>query len=456
MWQREVIEALQSLSPRVLASLDQTAALSLAKGQVPKKHVLASWVASCLSSQDFLGHRDSLIALIASAPNTELHWTYRSGLDRGLEDEQDPRQSAAAILRECVHPCFIELLFRHLTESPTEIKLADLCHEAVNVWSSKDIAYRIVCPLINLAGERYCIPGSVYELWPWSELPKDVEWPIELSGQPSIKPVNPGVACLVRHFTEAKSEPPGGLVMREVQRARAFIAATRCAGLLSVGADVLLLTQAGSGRWQDRNSSWMRDVDDCHIEKSSRLNVTYIESLVADHPQTLRVIECTAQKLLWAESACESVISAAIARYLSAGSRSRPEDRWLDYVLTIEYLLGADTEISYRVSLRAASLAKSIGWEPQDLFTYVKKAYDHRNKIVHAGKTLQSLLKCNWLEERNHLAKLSNVSGLLLLEVIDRMRRSGSEDTKSLQDLKREIDDSLLFALAAAPSSRGH
>jgi hypothetical protein len=92
-------------------------------------------------------------------------------------------------------------------------------------------------------------------------------------------------------------------------------------------------------------------------------------------------------------------------------------DRWpasgdsqlLDTVTALEALLGSETEISFRLSFRVASLLAADDAERASLLTTIKGYYDARSRVVH-GVELKSK-QINFIEQRDVL--LSHLRRLL-------------------------------------------
>ena len=75
--------------------------------------------------------------------------------------------------------------------------------------------------------------------------------------------------------------------------------------------------------------------------------------------------------------------------YLGSFAEKVAEDRLLDYVIALEALCGRENDaVSYRISLRAATLIGRNSDERERLFKLVAKAYEQRSKIAHGSAAL--------------------------------------------------------------------
>jgi hypothetical protein len=78
-------------------------------------------------------------------------------------------------------------------------------------------------------------------------------------------------------------------------------------------------------------------------------------------------------------------LSIAIRRFNYSADRERPEDRMLDLMIAGEalFLSGTTEELRYRFALRAASFIEAPGWSREQVFRFMRLAYDVRSKIAH-------------------------------------------------------------------------
>ena len=96
-------------------------------------------------------------------------------------------------------------------------------------------------------------------------------------------------------------------------------------------------------------------------------------------------------------------IQFALRRLRTAASRFRAEDRLVDYWIALESLFADDaqTEVTYRASLRIAAFIGDTGDERVTLRAQLKKSYDLRCKIVHGS----SKLRASDLKEQTQFTK---------------------------------------------------
>jgi hypothetical protein len=78
-------------------------------------------------------------------------------------------------------------------------------------------------------------------------------------------------------------------------------------------------------------------------------------------------------------------LSTAIRRFNYSADRERLEDRMLDLMIAGEalFLSGTTEELRYRFALRAASFIEAPGWSREQVFRFMRLAYDVRSKIAH-------------------------------------------------------------------------
>lgn len=115
------------------------------------------------------------------------------------------------------------------------------------------------------------------------------------------------------------------------------------------------------------------------------------------------------------------------------------EDRIVDAMIAFEALLGADQEITYRLSSRVAGL---LGWtddERAELFKEMKLYYETRSKIVHGG-----ILKKKHHAALNNLGPLMSALRHLLLGFV--RLATGSSRFHNRKRLGEQLDTVLLHA----------
>lgn len=77
-------------------------------------------------------------------------------------------------------------------------------------------------------------------------------------------------------------------------------------------------------------------------------------------------------------------LSVALKRYSTAMSRKSLDDKVIDMMISSEAIfLGDNSELSYKLSLRAAALLGDDQKSKQHIISVFKKAYSLRSKIVH-------------------------------------------------------------------------
>jgi hypothetical protein len=85
------------------------------------------------------------------------------------------------------------------------------------------------------------------------------------------------------------------------------------------------------------------------------------------------------------ETRGEKALAIALRRFDLASGRESNEDTLIDLWIAFEALLLPDgmTELNYRVALRLARLCGDTPEQRRDIFTWAKKSYNARSKIVH-------------------------------------------------------------------------
>ena len=125
--------------------------------------------------------------------------------------------------------------------------------------------------------------------------------------------------------------------------------------------------------------------------------------------------------------------------------RQRKEDKVLDYVTCLESTLlpDAQEELSYRLSLRAAKLLRTVR-DPQKTFDMVRCLYAIRSKIVHANKTWRDKAITKEIgkvgvADHEFMQALESVMRMLLTQII-RQTHGG----RSVKDLCKKLDAEIL------------
>jgi hypothetical protein len=124
-------------------------------------------------------------------------------------------------------------------------------------------------------------------------------------------------------------------------------------------------------------------------------------------------------------------------------------DRWplfrdsqlLDSITTLEALLGADTEISFKLAFRVAGLLAENDAERGILFKLIKDFYDTRSKLVHGAQLKE--------KHRRHLGKVDELRSLVrqLLRVFVAYAISSPGGGYDKSFFKKRLDIALVDAL---------
>jgi Apea-like HEPN len=87
------------------------------------------------------------------------------------------------------------------------------------------------------------------------------------------------------------------------------------------------------------------------------------------------------------ERAVDTALTFALRRFADAHARTRDEDRIVDYWIALESMFSKEsTEVTYRVSMRAARFIGGTADERGELRERLKRSYGVRSKIVHGGR----------------------------------------------------------------------
>jgi len=122
----------------------------------------------------------------------------------------------------------------------------------------------------------------------------------------------------------------------------------------------------------------------------------------------------------------DATLRFAVRRFNDADERARAEDVVVDCWSALEALFagGATSEITYRLSLRAANVLRAATEERVELFKRIKRLYGTRSKVVHGGQVT-----------RQRLADDAAESKELLRAAILAWLESGGYDSDALDEL---------------------
>jgi len=86
----------------------------------------------------------------------------------------------------------------------------------------------------------------------------------------------------------------------------------------------------------------------------------------------------------------DKALNIAIKRFNDSFTRREVEDRIIDLMIAFEAMFLKETEkmeLTFKLSLRTAIFLEDVGAERENLFEFMKKAYDTRSDVVHGVKT---------------------------------------------------------------------
>lgn len=96
-------------------------------------------------------------------------------------------------------------------------------------------------------------------------------------------------------------------------------------------------------------------------------------------------------------STARSAVNIALGRLNASSLRQSKEDRVIDACVALEAVLSNDrTELSHRVSFRAATVLVRQGYDPTNVYNWVKRIYTLRSSLAHggtAGKSATTVLE---------------------------------------------------------------
>jgi len=130
----------------------------------------------------------------------------------------------------------------------------------------------------------------------------------------------------------------------------------------------------------------------------------------------------------------DRALNTAINRYNDSFTRREVEDRIIDLVIAFETIFLKENEkmeLTFKLALRTAVFLEGIDIKRENLFEFIKKAYDIRSVIIHGSKTKDKINVKKSVESKEYdeytlhefLNKLENVFRECLLKYIQEYRR---------------------------------
>lgn len=199
-------------------------------------------------------------------------------------------------------------------------------------------------------------------------------------------------------------------------RAELFLAALRLSGMtgLSAGAHVV----------EARPPAFFLPAT---LTKAIRMGRTGVSSAVElGPPVELPDVGLVRERFAVLDGSDDATLRFAVRRFNDADERARAEDVIVDCWSALEALFagGATSEITYRLSLRAANVLRTTTDERVELFRRIKRLYGTRSKVVHGGQVT-----------RQRLADDAAESKELLRAAILAWLESGGYDSDTLDEL---------------------
>jgi hypothetical protein len=128
--------------------------------------------------------------------------------------------------------------------------------------------------------------------------------------------------------------------------------------------------------------------------------------------------------------------------------RSLSPQRLVDLITTLEALLGAETEIAFKLAFRVAGLLGTSDAERASIFNEMKAYYDTRSRVVHGGQ-----LKAKHQRHLTNQAELQSYVRRLLRAAVH-LRTEGENHTYSKRFFREDLDAALLDEATRDPLRR--
>ena len=143
----------------------------------------------------------------------------------------------------------------------------------------------------------------------------------------------------------------------------------------------------------------------------------------------------------------DRALNTAINRYNDYFTRKEVEDRLIDLMIAFEAIFLRENEkmeLTFKLALRTAVFLEGRDIKRENLFEFIKKAYDVRSPIIHRSKTKDKIKVKKSLGAKESdeytlhefLNKLENVFRRCLLKYIQECRNYQIEELIDLIDKK--------------------
>lgn len=142
------------------------------------------------------------------------------------------------------------------------------------------------------------------------------------------------------------------------------------------------------------------------LVKAIRIGRTAVSSaLELGPPAELGEVEAVCERFAALDRNDDATLRFAVRRFNDASERARNEDIVVDSWSALEALFaaGAMSEITYRLSVRAAKVLRATTEERVDLFQRIKRLYGTRSKVVHGGQVSRQRLADDAAESKELL-----------------------------------------------------
>ena len=97
----------------------------------------------------------------------------------------------------------------------------------------------------------------------------------------------------------------------------------------------------------------------------------------------------------------------SLSRFNGALLRHHREDKIVDIAISLESIIGAQSEVSYRFSLNIAQIAETDPAKRADIYSTLRSLYNQRSNIVHGNSPLDATWFDSKWEEIVRVAKLA-------------------------------------------------
>ena len=157
--------------------------------------------------------------------------------------------------------------------------------------------------------------------------------------------------------------------------------------------------------------------------------------------ETFRSFWARIRKFLYQDVQSMGPIGVALTRFESSYSRRYLVDKLLDLIIAMEALFGKDSELSFRISQRAALLLFADADEESKIECQdtIRTLYKKRNKIVHGGSFPEVTF--------DEIRKLKEYVRKGITVIVSLWQKSACDDIQAFHKaLRKELDKIVFFS----------